>query len=64
MEKVKDREYLNQQETVIYIRVPIRLSDYFSTKTFQARKGLHKIFKVKRKQGSTNKTTLLSKAVV
>ena len=48
----------------IYKRTPIRLSADFSTKTLQARRNWHKIFKVMKKQGPTTKAALPRKAII
>ena len=50
MAKVKDKERIlkeaREKQLVTYNRAPIKLSADFSTETLQARRNLHKIFKV------------------
>ena len=53
MTRLKDKERIlraaREMQVVEYKEAPIRLSSDFSTKTFQARRDFHEIFKVMKK---------------
>ena len=66
--KIKDKERIlkatQEQETVTYKGVPIRLSADFSKETLQARRGWIRSIQSHERQGPTSKMTPTSKATM
>ena len=66
--KIKDKRRIlkaaREKETVTYKGVPIRLSADFSKKNLAGKNGLERSIQTHKRQGSTSKITLSSKAII